>query len=497
MQPCNRSDKGAGVADRSREGVLGLAAGQHPGLPSPRTPRASGMAARPEGMPIMSATELLADLGRAPDKQAAEPVDPRTAQDLRAEITRLKNEVQRLNALVVQKDELLLHADLRIRKLQEYAPKLRGGRQPARQGLVDAGAEGAPPPQPPPPLQASGLLRQPGAVAPAPAVGFGTGGAAKPASAGAKRKQPEGGATRPGWCHHNRQRSRCIECGGTGVCEHNRVRRNCRDCGGNNLCIPHKKPKSRCIDCGGASTCEHKKLRRHCFECGGVAVCAHKRIRRDCKICKGRCGSGAARSSLSPTHSLARSCPTNCPFVHAAAVLPCLRGGGAAVEADLRSCLPACLPWPTPHACSTNCSPPPLSATPLLVAVPSAYTTNTEARAKSASASTTCRAGSAKSAPQAQGPKQQAPPRPLLPPRQQQQLWSKRPCPWLAGDLQGSSACGQCRRYSPPPCNPPCRHPRQRVCDGSEDVNAGRADDRAAATGGRRWSADPKPQTKS
>ena len=84
-------------------------------------------------------------------------------------------------------------------------------------------------------------------------------------------------------------RSRCIDCGGTGVCEHNRVRRNCKDCGGNNLCIPHKKPKSRCVECGGASTCEHKKLRRHCFECGGVAVCAHKRIRRDCKICKGRC----------------------------------------------------------------------------------------------------------------------------------------------------------------------------------------------------------------
>ncbi len=470
-------------------------------------PRASVMAARPEGLQIMqSATELLADLGRAPDKFSAEAMDPRTVQDLRAEVTRLKNEVQRLNALVVQKDELLLHADLRIRKLQEYAPKLRGGRQPARQGLVDGGAEGASPqPPPPPPLQASGLAglqRQPGAVppAPAPAAGFGTSTAAKPPAAGAKRKQPEGGPTRPGGCHHNRQRSRCIECGGTGVCEHNRVRRNCRDCGGNNLCIPHKKPKSRCIDCGGASTCEHKKLRRHCFECGGVAVCAHKRIRRDCKICKGRCVSGAARTSLSPQPPVRAVLPTNCPFLHAFSVFPCLRGGGAAVEADLPSCLPACLlvflgQTPPPQLAPRTCPPPPLPATPLLVAVPSAYTTNTEARAKSASASTTCRAESAKSAPRAQGRKQQQarplhlPPPP--PPPQQQLLWSKRPCPWQAEDLRGSSAVGLRRRCSPP-CNPPFRHRRQRVCESNDDVNAGRADGRTGATGARRWSVNPK-----
>ena len=100
-------------------------------------------------------------------------------------------------------------------------------------------------------------------------------------------------------------RSRCIDCGGTGVCEHNRVRRNCKDCGGNNLCIPHKKPKSRCVECGGASTCEHKKLRRHCFECGGVAVCAHKRIRRDCK---GRCVLAAARTLSTP---FLYTCETN------------------------------------------------------------------------------------------------------------------------------------------------------------------------------------------
>ena len=153
---------------------------------------------------MQSQAELLSALSTTPDKQS-ESVETRTAQEYRAEINRLKTEVQRLNALVVQKDDLLLSADLRIRKLQEFAPKLRGGRQPARpsrQELVDTRAEGSQPPQQA--KEATGMLVQPAAEAGGQAGGF-AGAAAKPASAGAKRKQPEG-ATRPGWCHHNRQR---------------------------------------------------------------------------------------------------------------------------------------------------------------------------------------------------------------------------------------------------------------------------------------------------
>lgn len=151
---------------------------------------------------MQSQAGLLSALSTTPDKQA-EAVETRTAQEYRAEINRLKTEVQRLNALIVQKDDLLLSADLRIRKLQEFAPKLRGGRQPARPSrleLVDARAEGSQPQS----LQAIGMLVQPAAGAGGQAGGF-PGAAAKPALAGAKRKQPEG-ATRPGWCHHNRQR---------------------------------------------------------------------------------------------------------------------------------------------------------------------------------------------------------------------------------------------------------------------------------------------------
>ena len=36
-------------------------------------------------------------------------------------------------------------------------------------------------------------------------------------------------------CEHNRQRSQCKDCHGSGICEHNRQRRLCIDCGGAGL----------------------------------------------------------------------------------------------------------------------------------------------------------------------------------------------------------------------------------------------------------------------
>ena len=44
-------------------------------------------------------------------------------------------------------------------------------------------------------------------------------------------------------CEHNRQKSRCKECGGSQICEHNRQ-------------------KSACKECVGGSICEHKKIYR-------------------------------------------------------------------------------------------------------------------------------------------------------------------------------------------------------------------------------------------
>ena len=48
-------------------------------------------------------------------------------------------------------------------------------------------------------------------------------------------------------CIHNKDKSRCIECGGSGICIHNKQKSRCKECGGSEICIHHKQ-KSRCID---------------------------------------------------------------------------------------------------------------------------------------------------------------------------------------------------------------------------------------------------------
>ena len=50
------------------------------------------------------------------------------------------------------------------------------------------------------------------------------------------------------WCEHNRQRSRCKECGGSQICEHNRRRSQCKECGGGSIC-EHNRVRSKCKDC--------------------------------------------------------------------------------------------------------------------------------------------------------------------------------------------------------------------------------------------------------
>ena len=42
--------------------------------------------------------------------------------------------------------------------------------------------------------------------------------------------------TTPVLCKHGRRKSRCKDCGGSGLCEHKRERRRFRDCGGSGLC---------------------------------------------------------------------------------------------------------------------------------------------------------------------------------------------------------------------------------------------------------------------
>ena len=78
-------------------------------------------------------------------------------------------------------------------------------------------------------------------------------------------KQARGG--KPGQCEHNRQRSRCRECGGGSICQHNRQKhRWCRDCGGEGIC-QHNRRKSECKECGGRSICQHNRRRSRCTTC--------------------------------------------------------------------------------------------------------------------------------------------------------------------------------------------------------------------------------------
>jgi hypothetical protein len=77
----------------------------------------------------------------------------------------------------------------------------------------------------------------------------------------AKRK-----TARVGICPHQRQRSRCKECGGASICPHQRLRSQCKECGGAGIC-PHQRRRSTCKECGGASICPHQRIRSRCKEC--------------------------------------------------------------------------------------------------------------------------------------------------------------------------------------------------------------------------------------
>ncbi len=67
-------------------------------------------------------------------------------------------------------------------------------------------------------------------------------------------------------CEHGRVRSRCKDCGGSGICEHGTRRSQCKDCGGSGIC-EHGRHRSQCKDCGGSGICEHDRQRSKCKEC--------------------------------------------------------------------------------------------------------------------------------------------------------------------------------------------------------------------------------------
>jgi|LakMenEpi03Aug12_release.lakeMendotaPanAssembly.Ray.scaffolds.fasta_scaffold375266_1 hypothetical protein len=73
-------------------------------------------------------------------------------------------------------------------------------------------------------------------------------------------------------CIHNKQKSRCKECGGSQICEHNKQKSRCKDCGGSHIC-KHNKRKSRCKECGGKSNCIHNKQKYNCIVCYPKCSC--------------------------------------------------------------------------------------------------------------------------------------------------------------------------------------------------------------------------------
>jgi hypothetical protein len=88
------------------------------------------------------------------------------------------------------------------------------------------------------------------------------------------------------FCEHNKYKLICKECHGSQICEHNRHKIQCKECGGSQIC-PHNNYKSRCKECGGSQICEHNKRKTRCKECGGCELCKHNRIKSRCKECDG------------------------------------------------------------------------------------------------------------------------------------------------------------------------------------------------------------------
>ena len=87
-------------------------------------------------------------------------------------------------------------------------------------------------------------------------------------------------------CEHNKQKSRCKDCGGSSICEHGKIKLFCKECGGSQIC-EHNKQKTTCKECGGSSICEHGKMKSYCKECGGSQICKHNRFKKICKECGG------------------------------------------------------------------------------------------------------------------------------------------------------------------------------------------------------------------
>ena len=78
----------------------------------------------------------------------------------------------------------------------------------------------------------------------------------KPAAAGVGKRPRRGEADTAGGaaqkkphsvCPHQRQMSRCKQCGGSGICPHKRERSACKECGGEHLPAPAPKEQMQAL----------------------------------------------------------------------------------------------------------------------------------------------------------------------------------------------------------------------------------------------------------
>ena len=76
-------------------------------------------------------------------------------------------------------------------------------------------------------------------------------------------------------CIHDKRRTRCAECGGSGLCEHLKLKETCFFCHGSAYCI-HNIQKRVCLACDGSHFCIHKNRKHRCKICGGSELCKSK-----------------------------------------------------------------------------------------------------------------------------------------------------------------------------------------------------------------------------
>ena len=86
-------------------------------------------------------------------------------------------------------------------------------------------------------------------------------------------------------CPHGKQKSKCVDCKGTGICEHNKVRSICKECKGGSLCVCGR-PRSKCDYCKNPEVyCNHNKPRLNCRVCVPKPKCKHNQCKYECTLC--------------------------------------------------------------------------------------------------------------------------------------------------------------------------------------------------------------------